>query len=369
MSMPCVALMLGLTWLGSAGPASAVRAEEAILSRPRFRVGFQVLDFGLRADGSATTITVAVWYPTAAAPAPHTYGGPTTGMVAVGAEPLAGAGPCPLLVFSHGYGGTGLGAVFLAERLAARGWIVAAPDHHDSHSAARIRTGGSTPFDRRGLLMDARAISESGVADRTNYLYRIDELRCAIEGVLGCERFGGMLDPARMALGGHSFGGFTALGLCGTMPDRLDPRIRAVLLFSTGAGGYLYTDEELARVSIPAMVFVGERERGRRRGDATMSELAGKVYRSMRPPKYFIEVRDANHFSFNNGFSTRFGARWTRGTEDQFRVIGDYSAAFLERHAAGRLEKDSALDRQDPMLTVFLKDLGPGAAAADGPCE
>jgi len=139
-------------------------------SNKGLRVGYRAVDL---TNEKGTTVTVAVWYPTVETPKPHHYGGPTWGNVALDAEPYAKEGPYPLLVFSHGYGGGGLSATFLTEPLASRGWLVAAPDHHDRHMAVRIRTGQSEDFDRRGLLQHAAEISHSGPENRARYLYRV----------------------------------------------------------------------------------------------------------------------------------------------------------------------------------------------------
>jgi len=101
-----------------------------IIPKAIFNVGYQVLDLKYLKDEQVKTLTVAVWYPTSAKPKPHNYGGPTEGKIAVGAAPLNEDSPYPFLVFSHGYGGSGLGAVFFTEALAAHGWIVACPDHY-----------------------------------------------------------------------------------------------------------------------------------------------------------------------------------------------------------------------------------------------
>ncbi|HOW96208.1 MAG TPA: hypothetical protein P5567_08215 [Kiritimatiellia bacterium] len=325
--------------------------------RPAFHVGYQILDLPCRKEGVEHTLTVAVWYPTAARPRPHHYGGLTRGRVAVDAAPDAERGPYPLLVFSHGYGGSGLGVVFLAEALAARGWIVAAPDHHDRHSAVRIREGPVEDYDRRGLLRHSMRIAASGRHDRADYMYRLDEMQLVLDRLSDSEPFGRLTDPNRVAVGGHSFGGFTALGVCGTIPERFDPRIKAVLLFSTGAGGYLFSDDELAAVRIPSMLFLGELEKESARGSSgTMAELSGKVYRNLPVPKYFLEVKGANHLSFNNSFAGRTSSR--PGADDSriFDVIRRYSIAFLEKHVAARGDDGRVLERGEAMLTRYLKE-------------
>jgi predicted dienelactone hydrolase len=244
----------------------------------------------------------------------------------------------------------------LTESLAAHGWVVAAPDHHDRHSAVRIRIGQLENFNRQGLWRDAQEIGASNPEDRGKYLYRLDEMRVVADRILASESFHEFVDANRVAVGGHSFGGYTALGLCGTIEERRDPRIRAVLLFSTGAGSYLFKDEELAAVRIPSMLFLGEREKNQRRGDKKMPEIADKIFRNLPPPKYFLEVKGANHFSFNNRFADNPGSQLLSGTDEQFEVIRRYAIAFLERHVAGKEGADATLGQKDRLLTRYLKE-------------
>jgi predicted dienelactone hydrolase len=349
-------ICLGLVVFNCSGCAASGSHKKTDHAGKRFHVGFRILDLEIKDGGEVKTLTVAVWYPTARLPKKFEYGGPTIGEVAVNAKIITKQGPYPLLVFSHGYGGSGLGSVFLTEPLAARGWIVAAPDHHDRYSAVRIRSGQKKHFDRLGLLKHAREISNSSSEDRDAYLYRLDEIKLLLDRILQSERFGKSIDKNKIAIGGHSFGGFTALGLCGTIPERRDDRIKGVLLYSTGAGGYLFEENELAGVKMPSMYFLGERERRQKRGTKTMTALADRVYRNLTAPKYFLEVRGANHFSFNNRFTNKRSARFLSGTEEQFEVIRRYSIAFLEKHVAGRKDADNVLSQKDALLVRYLRN-------------
>jgi len=348
-------IFLGLFVFTGSGCASSGLHSETVQSSSRYNVGYRVVDLEFKEGDPAKILTVAVWYPTAQRPRKYEYGGPTIGKVALNAKLYRQPEPYPLLVFSHGYGGGGIGSVFFTEALAARGWIVAAPDHNDRYSAVRIRGGQNKHFDRRGFRRHARLISSSTPEDRAAYLYRLDEIKLVFDRILRSERFGEFIDKDKIAVGGHSFGGFTALGLCGTIGARRDNRIKGVLLFSTGAGGYLYKEKELARVKIPSMYFLGQRERRQKRGTKTMAELADKVYRNLAPPKYFLEVKGANHFSFNNRFTTRRGTRYLSGTEAQFEVIRRYSVAFLEKHVAGKQDAGDVLGKKDALLERYFR--------------
>jgi predicted dienelactone hydrolase len=320
-----------------------------------FNVGYTVLDLEYQKAGKTQKLTVAVWYPTAAQAKEYTYGGSTKGIVAADAALLEKYGPYPLMVFSHGYSGGGIGSVFFTEKLAARGWIVAAPDHHDRHSAVRIRTGHTRLSDRLDFFTYVKEIVSSSPKDRVKYLYRLDEMKLVLDRMVSHPLFGKFIDAERIAVGGHSFGGYTALGLCGTIKERHDTRIKSVLLYSTGAGGYLYSEKELQQVKIPSMLFIGERERDQMRGDKTMLEVTNKIYRSMPSPKYYIEVKGGKHASFNNHFLDKKWTGFLGGTEEHFKVIRKYSIAFLEKHVAERKDCDRVLEQTDPMVSRFLK--------------
>jgi predicted dienelactone hydrolase len=357
-----VARLFGVLLVSGILSGLLAAGAEAGSSQAGFNVGYRVLDLKRRKNGQEEVLTVAVWYPTAAEPKSYNYGGPTSGNVAVEAAPSAEGGPYPLLVFSHGYGGGGIGAVFFTEALAARGWIVACPDHHDKHSAVRIRTGQEKNFDRLGFLQEAKEIAASDPSDRGKYLYRLDEMSFSLDGMMTSGVFGKLIARDRIAVGGHSLGGYTALGLCGTIKERRDPCIKAVLLFSAGAGGYLYSEDELKEVRIPSMLFMGEREEDLRRGSGTMAKLSAKIYRNVSPPKYFLEIKGASHFSFNNRFAHSRRSKLLSGTEEEFELIRRYSIAFLEKHVAGREDSDHVLKRSDPLLARYDTEPAPNAS-------
>lgn len=319
-----------------------------------YNVGFRVVTMQVTEDGVTKNLDVAVWYPTAAKPGLYQYAGPTYGRVAHDAAPLTGHGTFPMLVFSHGYGGSGIASSFFTEALAARGWIVACPDHHDTQNASSSATGRNEDLDRREFLEGAQDIVNTTPAERGKFMYRPVELEATISGMISSSLFGNLIDNTRIAAGGHSFGGFTSMALCGTIPGYQDNRIKALLLFSTGAGAYLMTEEEMARVQIPSMLMMGEKERDQKRGEKTMEVLEQTIFRNMPAPKYFLEIKGATHFSFNIRTYNGLGSRLLSGSEQEFDVITRYSIAFLEKYVAGKTAYDKVLQQRDPMLTRYI---------------
>jgi predicted dienelactone hydrolase len=134
-----------------------------------------------------------VWYPTETAETPLALG-PFTLSVAREAPPAAGRFPVVLL--SHGSGGTPLSHRELAAALARAGHVVVAPVHVGD-SAGRLdgRDSGRAYVDRpRQVVLAERAVEKSPL-------------------------LASHLDPARRLAVGYSAGGYTALVLAGATPD------------------------------------------------------------------------------------------------------------------------------------------------------
>jgi len=154
-----------------AAPAGAVGFEKATVPDP----GDQPLEVG-------------IWYPSKA-PALAQPLGLFTQTVAANA-PVSGDG-LPLVLMSHGSGGSFEGHYDTALALAQAGFVVAAVTH----------TGNN--------YRDDRFI----VADRPRHIIRV------LDYMLGKWPAHAQIDPARIGVFGHSAGGFTALVLIGGVPD------------------------------------------------------------------------------------------------------------------------------------------------------
>ena len=106
--------------------------------------------------------------------------------------PISHAGPFPVVLFSHGYGGYPEQSSFLTDHLATWGFVVVAPDHRSRDLKAVI--GGTTGQGQEDVvdLTQALAVTRFLNADPS-------------------DMFGHKLDLSRIATLGHSAGGGAAL--------------------------------------------------------------------------------------------------------------------------------------------------------------
>jgi fermentation-respiration switch protein FrsA (DUF1100 family) len=183
--------------------ASATRTQPAAGgSAPHAASAVGVRTLSLQ-RGSDRPLRTVLWYP-ASGPAGHA---PVTG------APVA-AGRFPVLLFSHGLGGTPEEYAAGTTRLAAAGFVVIAPAYpHTSASARPV-----DPVDVIHQPADASAVLDAVLArDSTP-----------------ADPLAGHLLTARVAALGHSAGGYTTAGLFGVARDR---RLLAGVILSGGAVG------------------------------------------------------------------------------------------------------------------------------------
>lgn len=116
------------------------------------------------------------------------------------AEPDIDGGPYPLIVFSHGLGGMRFQSLFYTEHLASHGFVVIAVDHP-----------GSTFLDM-AIAEDAESLINSFALRPNEVLREIEFIETLTETG---EIFEGVVDLERIAVTGHSFGGYTTAALGG----------------------------------------------------------------------------------------------------------------------------------------------------------
>ncbi|NOY81660.1 MAG: hypothetical protein GXP31_11750 [Kiritimatiellaeota bacterium] len=325
-----------------------------------YRVGYRILKIPQQAKGP---LVVAFWYPTNESATLKKYVPALPyleGRVALGAVPARG--PFPLVVFSHGGIGAGICAMSWAEALAAAGFVVAAPDHHDK--VTLLRSDMEHPPTRAQTL---RALGwairlsrgkEKGPTARDEYEHRPREIRAVIDALLEATAdksspFHGLVDPDRIGLTGVSFGSWTTWAVAGGIRIYHDPRVKAIVPMAPSAGRM-----DLGRIRVPQMIIFGEKETilllDKRPGAPMKEQRVIAYYEKAFPPKVLVGIKGAEHLDFDpDGMMTRgflrAAARKVRTTAEVrrndpvTRVIVRFQTAFWRRYLRGDRRAEAQL--------------------------
>jgi predicted dienelactone hydrolase len=198
------AALFGVVALGSvsAAPEAAVPFDEAALERQSAQ-DYDWTDAARRRD-----VPVRLYWPRSAA-----------------AEGAA-APPVPLVVFSHGIGGSRLGYSYFGRFLAAQG--IASLHVQHIGSDRQVWTGNL-------LLLLFRLHS---AAQESEAIARVHDLRFALDQLMAGP-LGARIDKSRIVVAGHSYGANTAMLAVGAQFERggrwvsfRDPRYTAAVLIS-----------------------------------------------------------------------------------------------------------------------------------------
>ena len=145
-------------------------------------------------------LRTAIWYPAGEVIKEETiFGGPPEKeifapvTVAPDAELSAESKQYPLVLLSHGTGGSAIQMMWLGYYLAARGYIVAAVNHHGNTSSEK-------QLFPQGFLL---------------YWERAKDLSVVLDKLLADPIFGARIDRNRIAAAGFSLGGYTVISIAG----------------------------------------------------------------------------------------------------------------------------------------------------------
>ena len=136
-----------------------------------------------------------------------------------------------------------------------------------------------------------------------------------------------------MAIGGHSFGGYTSAGICGAVEKFRDDRFDALILHSPGV--WMYTEEDLAKIDVPVLYMLGEKETRTQSLGRAKRGWASLVLNTIKAPGYYAEVKDGRHTAFNTAQRDHFFARRLSGSPEQLETVRQQTTSFLKYHVLG----------------------------------
>ena len=256
--------------------------------------------------GDPRPLKTLIWYPAE----PGT--GTATGDVLTDADVKRGR--WPVVLFSHGLCGIPNQSVFLTTVLASWGFVVAAPPH----PGGQITDGFPGCV---GTLQDSFA---NRVAD---VQFVIDQLLAANQQA--GSRFAKHLNPKRIGMSGHSFGGQTTMRVAAA-----DARVRAALALAPALYGDNVKD---LRVTIPTMIMTGDMD-----SLAPFDADAVPYYAECHGPRFLVKVLNTGHYAFSDICAAALfggGHDCDPGTltQDQAHaLVLQEGVPFLLRYLAGR---------------------------------
>ncbi len=231
-------------------------------------------------DTKDVSFPALVLYPTRLPPTPTAFGAYT---IDVSPDAPVADGRFPLVVVSHGSGGSHLLYRTIGTHLAKSGYVVALLEH---------------PGNNRNNNELANA--------HENLENRPRHVRLAIDAVASDAQFSACVRSNNVAIIGHSMGGYTALAVAGGTPwsesrQRVevvpDPRVRTLVLLAPATAWYL-PEGSLGNVTVPILMLIAEHDAFTPRWHADLV-LNGVPDRGQVTCRV---IANAGHFSFLSPF-------------------------------------------------------------------
>ena len=200
----------------------------------------------------------------------------------------------PVIIFSHGAGGSPTGYAKLLEYWAEHGYVVIAPTHADA---------------QHGGLFDVKSALDStgSPEDRVNRVADVTFLVGALNSIAAkIPQLKDKMDKSDIGVGGHSYGAYVAMVVGGATVDLdgsghaksyRDRRVRSVLLMSPqGVGRMELTSSSWNDFTIPMLLMTGSLDRPFGNVDGTSRTDPYRLAPSGH--KYQLYIDGANHLSF-----------------------------------------------------------------------
>lgn len=257
----------------------------------------------------------------------------------------------PIVIFSHGLGGSRKGAAFLGKHWVARGYVAVFIQHPGSDASVRE---GLPPLKRYSALKKAASLRST--------LDRVRDIPALIDQLGKWNKeanhpLKGRCDLKRVGMSGHSFGALTTqyvsgqqVGPRGTVYT--DKRIKAALPMSPSPPKRGSTETAFAKVSIPWLLMTGTED------DSPIGDLEPddrlKVFPALPPEgKYELVLFNAEHSAFTE---RRLPGDRKDRNPNHHRAILATSTAFWDAYLKGDQDARTWLDGEGPRSVLEAED-------------
>ncbi len=214
----------------------------------------------------------------------------------------------PLVIFSHGFHGMAAQSEFLMRALADAGYLVVAPNHRDAFGNGKLIGRPEAPFSKGSKWNDA------------TYKSRGEDIERLVAVLKSEPKYVDMIDWTKVALIGHSLGGYTSLALGGAWSSWKMPEVKAVIALSPYANPFIGKGN-LHGMNVPVMYQCGTADVG----VTPFLTAPNGVYSETNSPAYLVEFQGANHFTWTN----------LNKQISREKLIDHYCISFLDKYLKG----------------------------------
>jgi predicted dienelactone hydrolase len=214
--------------------------------------------------------------------------------------PEKGRGPFPVILFSHGLGGSREGYTYLGNYWAGQGYIVL----HLQHAGSDSEIWKDAPPGDVLTAMRRAASQPRNTQDRIfDIKFAIDQLAALNDEPGPLQR---RLDLSRIGVAGHSYGALTSLAIAGqtfitaagARSSSPDPRVRAIIAMSAPPP----KNKELRRavyasVRLPCLHITGTRDVSPL-GASLPEDRRAAFDNSVNSSAFLIDFKDGDHMVF-----------------------------------------------------------------------
>lgn len=207
--------------------------------------------------------------------------------------------PAPVVLFSHGLGGTRQGCSYLGKHWARRGYVAVFVQHPGSDSSV----WKDVPRRQRRQAMDAAASGE-------NFRLRVKDIPAVLDQLAtwnsqAGHRLGGRLDLDHVGMSGHSFGAVTTQAVSGQRFGRLgalftDQRVDAAVAFSPSSARRGGAEAAFGKVEQPWLLMTGTHDVSAIGQQPVKSRLAVYAALPADGSKYELVLDKAEHSAFTD---------------------------------------------------------------------
>src|SRR6476646_2178950 len=259
--------------------------------------------------------------------------------------------PAPVVLFSHGLGGSNRGSAFIGKHWAARGYVAVFVQHPGSDDSV----WRDKPFAQR-----LEAMRKAAGLD--NFMLRVKDIPVVLNQLDSWNQnsnhaLAGRLDMKKIGMSGHSFGAVTTQAVSGqTFPlggtSLTDKRIQAAIAFSPSSPRKgVEPKQAFGSVKIPWMLMTGTKDVAPIGDQDVKSRLA--VFPALPPGgKYELVLENAEHSVFTE---RPLPGEKEKRNPNHHRVILALSTAFWDTYL-----------RDDPLAKAWLDGDGPKSVLEHG---